>query len=252
MNLMVVSEKHKFIIIAVEHQLWVFKFDFHKLKFSQQPLEIKGNPYYTISLDNDDEAINNLKLIKCDGREFVCTVDFGGNVRMLFLDNLQRECIKFKNEYPSCSDNSTWSLCGASTNPPRVVVGSNAHKVTVFNLQTGLKSTINAHSHNVPCVSFSPCGKFIASTSIDKSVKVWTEYPPDSGAYVLVKVCYPSQDWGWAVQWIDKQKCEVIMEIDPKLAYNSAARKSGGKGESSDDPEGKKSNNKKRGDKAQV
>ncbi len=73
-------------------------------------------------------------MIRCDGKGFICTVDFGANVRMLFLDNLDRECIKFKNEYSGKDDNSTWSLCGASTNPPRVVVGSNAYKVTVFNL----------------------------------------------------------------------------------------------------------------------
>lgn len=153
-----------------------------------------------IHLHNDGEGINNLKLIRCDGREFVCTVDFGGNVRMLFLDNLKRECIKFKNVYPEKEDNSTWSLDGSSVNPPRVVVGSNAHKVTVFNLQNGQKSSIQkAHKHNVPCVSFSPCGKFIATTSIDKSVKIWTEYPAESGAYILLKVSYPSSEWGWAV-----------------------------------------------------
>jgi hypothetical protein len=47
-------------------------------------------PKYILNLDNDDEDINNLKLIKCDGREFICTVDYGANVRMLFLDNLTR------------------------------------------------------------------------------------------------------------------------------------------------------------------
>jgi WD40 repeat protein len=73
------------------------------------------------------------------------------------------------------SDNSTWSVDGASINPPRVAVGSNTHKVTVYNLQSGKKSTINAHQHNVPCVSFSPCGKFLATTSIDKRLKIWEE-----------------------------------------------------------------------------
>jgi len=107
-----------------------------------------------IDLQNDFEGINNLKLIRCDDREFICTVDYGANVRMLFLDNLKRECIKFKNVYPNKADNSTWSLCGSSVNPPRVVVGSNAFKVTVFDLQTGKKSSIDAHQHNVPCVSF--------------------------------------------------------------------------------------------------
>lgn len=157
-----------------------------------------------ISLDNNGESINNLKLVRCDGNEFVCTVDYGGNVRMLWLSNLQRECIKFKNVYSGKPDNSTWSLCGAAVNPPRVVVGSNAHMVTVFNLTTGAKSQISAHRHNVPCVSFSPCGRFIATTSIDKSVKIWTEFPADSGKYIMVKLSYPSKDWGWAVQWVDK------------------------------------------------
>ena len=142
-------------------------------------------------------------------------MDFGGNVRMLWLENMDRECIKFKNVYPDKHDNSTWSLCGSSTDPPRVVVGSNAYNVTVFNLTTCKKSEIKgAHGHNVPCVSFSPCGLFIASTSIDKSVKVWTEYPKDSGDYILVKVSYPSKDWGWAVQWVDKTKCELSTEIE--------------------------------------
>ena len=94
---------------------------------------------------------------------------------MLYLDDLFKDPIKFHNLYNHTNDNSTWSLSGSKVNPPRVVVGSNAHTVTVMNLQNSTKSCINAHKHNVPCVSFSPCGKFIASTSIDKSVKIWEE-----------------------------------------------------------------------------
>ena len=206
MNLMVVSHKHKYLIIAVDSLLHVYLFDYNKLKYTSVNKGITGDPAHVIDLNCDE--INNLKLIQCDGREFVSTVDFEGNVRMLFLDNLSRECIKFKNVYPQCQDNSTWSLSGSSVNPPRVVVGSNAYKVTIFNLSTGQKSSIEkAHNHNVPCVAFSPCGKYIASTSIDRSIKIWTEYPPLSGQYLLVKMCYPSKDWGWAVQWIHKQKC---------------------------------------------
>ena len=53
-----------------------------------------------IDLENYNEAINNSKLVKCDDKEFVCTVDYGGNVRMLFLENLfEKECIKLKNVF---------------------------------------------------------------------------------------------------------------------------------------------------------
>lgn len=92
---------------------------------------------------------------------------------MLYLEDLLKDPIKFTNHYSSSPDNSTWSLSGSQVNPPRIVVGSNAHKVTIFDLSTNKSHKINAHKHNVPSVSFSPCGKFIASTSIDKSVSIW-------------------------------------------------------------------------------
>jgi WD40 repeat protein len=97
---------------------------------------------------------------------------------MLFLENLfEKECIKLKNVFENVEDNSTWSLSGSITNPPRIVVGSNSHKISVFNLQNGSKTSVDAHQHNIPCVHFSPCGKFIATTSIDRSVKIWAEMP---------------------------------------------------------------------------
>ena len=112
-----------------------YHFDPVKLQHTKnrRPLLIKGEPK-VIQLDNGEAEINNLKLIKCDGREFICTVDMQANVRMIFLSNLDRELIKFSNVYEGIQDNSTWSLCGSPTNPPRVVVGSNSHKVSVFNL----------------------------------------------------------------------------------------------------------------------
>lgn len=116
-----------------------------------------------------------MRLVTCGGKEFIVTVDDGGYVRMLFLEDLFKDPIKFHNYYASSDDNTTWSVTGSSVNPPRVAVGSNAHKVTVFDLSTGQKTGIDAHGHNVPCVSFSPCGRFIASTSIDKSIKVWEQ-----------------------------------------------------------------------------
>lgn len=121
---------------------------------------------------------------------------------MLYLKDLEKDPFKFANIIQSLDDNSTWSVDGAKVNPPRVCVGSNTHKVTVYNLQEGNKSMINAHNHNVPCVSFSPCGKFIATTSIDKTLKIWEEDQKGirhNAQYKLSRVSVPSNDWGWAV-----------------------------------------------------
>lgn len=97
---------------------------------------------------------------------------------MFYLKDLDKDPIKFSNIDPIKQDNSTWSVDGAPVNPPRVAVGGNTANVSVYNLQqSGAEPhTIKAHVHNIPCVSYSPCGKFIATTSLDKQVKVWEEY----------------------------------------------------------------------------
>lgn len=41
----------------------------------------------------------------------------------------------------------------------------------------------------------------------------------------MVKHCYPSQDWGWAVQWVDKEKCEVAkLSDEPDQIMQNAAQ----------------------------
>lgn len=115
-----------------------------------------------------------MRLISCDGKEFLTTVDMKGQMRMLYIKDLTKDPFKYSNNASELEDNSVWSVDGSRINPPRVAVGSNTHRVTIFDLTTGgPTTTIKAHNHNVPCVSFSPCGRFLATTSIDKSVKVW-------------------------------------------------------------------------------
>lgn len=53
---------------------------------------------------------------------------------MLYLKDVEKDPFKFSNIIESIDDNSTWSVDGASVNPPRVCVGSNTHKVTVYDL----------------------------------------------------------------------------------------------------------------------
>lgn len=122
---------------------------------------------------NEKSAVNNMRLVRCAERDFVVTVDESAFVRMIYLDNLDKDPIKFLNKHPGAHDNSTWSVDGTSCTPPRVVVGSNAHAISIFNLSTDEIQKVKAHQHNVPAVSFSPCGKFISSASIDKKVKIW-------------------------------------------------------------------------------
>lgn len=54
-----------------------------------------------------------------------------------------------------------------------LAVGANSHTIGIYNLSTGLLvHRINAHTHNIPHLSFSHCGRFVISASIDCSCKV--------------------------------------------------------------------------------
>jgi len=197
MNLLAVSEKYNLLVIAVDSKLHVYELDPISGCLSDQG---QRGPFKVIDLLNQDSSVNNLKLVRCADREFLVTVDMGAHVRMIYLDDLDKDPIKFNNEFGHTTDNSTWSVDGSSSSayPPRVVVGSNAHSLSIFNLQTGESERLpRAHNHNIPSVSFSPCGRFFASISIDRSVKVWEKV--DGKKWQAIRVGIPDRDWGWAV-----------------------------------------------------
>lgn len=127
-NLLVVSEKHRLIIFAITSKLHVYELDILTCEVVKL---VK-----IIPLNNNDSLINNIRLVNCASSDFVITVDDGANVRMIFLDGLDREPIRFTNIHPNASDNSTWSCDGTGTNPPRVVVGSNAHALSIIDLSS--------------------------------------------------------------------------------------------------------------------
>lgn len=73
-------------------------------------------------------------MIACNDQEFIVTVDMAGQLRMFYLKDLERDPFKYCNLISTTDDNSTWSVDGSRMNPPRVAVGSNTHKVTVYDL----------------------------------------------------------------------------------------------------------------------
>ena len=60
---------------------------------------VTGNGFKEIDLLNESNAVNNLRLVTCAGREFIVTVDDGAFVRMVYLDDMDKDPIKFRNLY---------------------------------------------------------------------------------------------------------------------------------------------------------
>lgn len=72
---------------------------------------------------------------------------------------------------------------------------------------------IRGHRHNIPCIAFSPCGTFIASVSIDCTVRVWDLLEKSEEKMILKKK--PGSEWGWAVRWVPTNSIKVVHSSDP-------------------------------------
>ena len=119
-----------------------------------------------------EDEINQIKIIKDQNNinKFIICVDMKGFLHKIDLDTYEFQKFDCKNE--TNVDNSCWSLDG---HYPYVAGGGNHFKIKIHNVENLSETkilTLSNNKHNVPCVSFSPCGNFILSASIDKYVKL--------------------------------------------------------------------------------
>eukprot|EP01128_Nolandella_sp_AFSM9_P000942 TRINITY_DN11068_c0_g1_i1.p1 TRINITY_DN11068_c0_g1~~TRINITY_DN11068_c0_g1_i1.p1 ORF type:complete len:453 (-),score=63.88 TRINITY_DN11068_c0_g1_i1:105-1463(-) len=115
------------------------------------------------------------------------------------LRRLDPDLVSDKVIYPS--PKSVWSLSVHSPSS-RIAFGSNSHRVNVAYSNNGnafSPEVVDTHEHNVPSISFSPGGRYIASVGIDSFLYV-TEI--ETKVRVLkVKL----RTWGWNVQFVHKE-----------------------------------------------
>ncbi|KAI9138767.1 hypothetical protein BKA69DRAFT_1117642, partial [Paraphysoderma sedebokerense] len=149
--------------------------------------------------------------------EVLVAVCDDGEVIVWFTNDLNRTPLRFSNEV------STW---GATTHGPSylLAVSANSHQITVWDLRSDLrhaesslstievsdgdnmttdplgngmhKRILQGHQHNIPCIDISDCGKWLVSTSIDSTVRIWY-LPTGRTMYNII----PSQQWGWHVNF---------------------------------------------------
>lgn len=53
--------------------------------------------------------------------------------------------------------------------------------------------------HNVPCVKFSPCGQYIAATTIGQRLCI---FDLNDNKRRISNIRLPN--WGWGIAWVDK------------------------------------------------
>ena len=87
------------------------------------------------------------------------------------------------------NDVSSWSvsLCAKTR---QIAIGSNAHTVSLWDLDSNHLHVLGSHAHNVPAVAISENGERVASCSIDGTLKLW-----DTRTALCVASTQPCQEW---------------------------------------------------------
>ena len=188
MNLLAVSEDHGVVAAGNGQSLRLFDLQPDFTAVASRDVAIPHNPHST-----ETPEINRVRLCHLDGElGFVIgTMD----AQVVFIPtNPSSEGFTCMNNYlDTMEDNSTWSVdCSGR----RMAAGSNSHTVAVWE-SASLVTRLRDHEHNVPCVEFSPAGRYLASTSICTSLLIWEH------DRVIAKFS-PSEEWGWAVKWLPK------------------------------------------------
>ncbi|CAG8501646.1 11537_t:CDS:2 [Diversispora eburnea] len=223
MNLSAVSLSQQTFFVAVDTIIHVYR-----LLEEENPTEVAQDSSLR-------EPIKKLQLGMLGFEEVLVCVDDFGEVCVWYTANLDRTPIRFINE------ESTWGI--ALHGPKRLLaVSSNSHKITIYDLRNGLKDPKNpndmdlsenvniqgtsflpstskldkngilhyslvGHTHNIPNISFSPCGQYLVSCSVDCSCRVWNV---QTGGEIVGKDI--SRLWGWSARFVSSSSFEFVPE----------------------------------------
>ncbi|KAG0029491.1 hypothetical protein BGZ82_007935 [Podila clonocystis] len=184
-----------------------------------------------------DTVINAIRVGYLGTEEIVTTVNHSGGVCVWFTMRLQ------KDPFLLSASESAWGLA-IHSDQRMIAVSTNAHVVDVFHfgidiaklqssrtLASGPSAESSAstlseshqifhgHLHNIPCVAFSPCGRFLASTSLDGTCRTWNIASGKETQHASF-----GDLWGWGVSFVDQDAWTTITRKEYKAIPKSHLR----------------------------
>eukprot|EP01080_Neovahlkampfia_damariscottae_P002642 gene2642-3839_t len=160
--------------ICSENEILYYKLKYNVLEFQKK--------------EKLESSIHQIKFITFLNERVLYIVGDNGMVLIINSNNLNT-ILKINN-----SNESTWSLAFKNN---LFIFGDNSHNIKVYKYLTKEYFILKGHSNNVPCVDLSNCGKYLLSTSIDKTIRIWNV--KEKKEIVNKKV---NHEWGWSCKWI--------------------------------------------------
>ncbi|KAJ2696020.1 hypothetical protein FB645_006320 [Coemansia sp. IMI 203386] len=203
LNMTAVSSRRSLLFVALGRRVSVYTISHHA-----QPPVFQRRLTYAQPIPGDE--INSITLGRLASDETVVAV----------YDSGRTVCWKVDTGFPVLWDRpgrvSTWG-CAVHEETDAVAISANSHTITVIRSphtapgSSGASSASSAsdpafradeefelagHASNIPCVSFSASGRYLASASIDFSVRIWS-----TSTKQLLFIFRYSQ-WCWAVAFV--------------------------------------------------
>ncbi|KAL1916856.1 uncharacterized protein VTP21DRAFT_5560 [Calcarisporiella thermophila] len=235
MNLLAFSEvDHTKMFIAMDNQILMYQW--------RPPLEVPGEPKKKViigdaasdfSTDSSPYTINAIRIGWLGREEVLVSVHENGNARVWFTSAFERAPLLFT------VDDSAWS---AATHGHRrlLAISANSHNITLFRLQhnsspsehpllaTGAERVVlRGHTHNIPNIDFSPCGRYLVSCSIDGTCRVWdveTAHTIACQDFAQIGRLVRDQQWGWSALFIEKSAVKHVANANLGFANPFVSR----------------------------
>ncbi|KAG0086350.1 hypothetical protein BGZ93_000162 [Podila epicladia] len=205
---------------------------------NQPPMLIKTLTDPRNTQDNErDTIINAIRVGYLGTEEIVATVNHSGGVCVWFTMRLQ------KDPFLLSASESAWGLA-IHSEQRMIAVSTNAHLVDVFHFGIDIVKSqssrtlapdlsvdpstttlseshqiFRGHLHNIPCVAFSPCGRFLASTSLDGTCRTWNIASGKETQHASF-----GDLWGWGVSFVDQGAWTTITRKEYKAIPKSHLR----------------------------
>lgn len=179
-----------------------------------------------------DVAINHLRVgfIGCEE----CLVAVGGHGLVLVwpVRRLADDAPPAPLVLESDNSESMWGIA-MSPNSHLLAVSSNAHRVTLIHVPTrrivfSEDAVARVHTHNIPSLDMSRCGRWLVSCGIDQRVAVWDLCPVDAEERGLRvrRLWMRVDEWGWLVRFFDSNtirmgRCGGDSDDDDRMVSKS-------------------------------
>ncbi|KAJ2080905.1 hypothetical protein H4R24_002743 [Coemansia sp. RSA 988] len=205
-----ISSHQQLLFVALHKNVEIYRIGHH----TQPPtFEVRlKDP----ALELNDDEINALSLGNIHGSEVLVVVYDSGRTVVWGV------CDGFRVLWETQRDSSTWG-CAVSDASGMVATSANSHTIDILQHRDQLKNettykgtspqeshganngvhqlqrscqTLHGHTSNIPCVAFSATGQYLASASIDRTVRVW------SMEHMKCMFIFRYIQWCWSVAFV--------------------------------------------------